>query len=123
MERVRSKAQGSIDQANLIFQAKRHELTIHVDNIVAFMQQQFLNAQGRNQARPHDRPTSWQASRAASPLHADPPCHCFDTSRQHRSLHAAPAPERPGAQSGLPTRRAYFMAGQHGCLKLQANLP
>ena len=45
MERVRSKAQGSIDQANIIFQAKRHELTIHVDNIVAFMQQRFLSVQ------------------------------------------------------------------------------
>lgn len=50
MERVRSKAQGSIDQANIIFQAKRHELTIHVDNIVAFMQQRFLSVQARTQA-------------------------------------------------------------------------
>ena len=53
MERVRSKAQGSIDQANLIFQAKRHELTIHVDNIVSFMQQRFLSAQAGCRASVH----------------------------------------------------------------------
>ena len=45
MERVRGKAQGSIDQANLTFQARRHDLTGHVDNIVAFMQQRFLSVQ------------------------------------------------------------------------------
>ena len=45
MEKVRGKAQGSIDQANLLFQARRHDLTGHVDNIVAFMQQRFLSVQ------------------------------------------------------------------------------
>ena len=59
MERVRGKAQGSIDQANLTFQARRHDLTGHVDNIVAFMQQRFLSVQVLQTP-----PTPWSHSKA-----------------------------------------------------------
>ena len=42
MERVRSKAQGAIDQANGNYQHHRAMLTARVDTLVQYLQQQYL---------------------------------------------------------------------------------
>lgn len=42
MERVRSKAQGAIDQANGNYQHHRSMLTARVDALVQYLQQQYL---------------------------------------------------------------------------------